>query len=363
VSCDFGRRLTSRNNHIDKHYNELRDLTLNDKSLKLFDVRLVGIVWDVESQPYHRLLRMCSERVVQRGDNHQTLRPDLTMEAEHEAVVGQFLRNWTAPDPQLFDDLISVQVEDTPRQALIKIVDGLVHDLGLIRPSQEDIDNALVAAKEYKVTTPYHAPAVRVGKAIRYFGVAPEINLPATVKTILSSHSDSSATTLFQHLRTVNRVTAKPHITLAHEKRVAAEKEAHPEDDTPGPLEFLWNTCKSLAESTSSSLYAFDITMLVWDDRVMALALDHIHPKEAGTGPDLVLPEEISLYLHVTVGTRDEETSAFESRDIVRIARQAIAAGAKGEKGEAAEAVEGGGKVRWLRVEGVSSEGRVRGMF
>lgn len=338
-------------------------MTLNDKSLKAFNVRLIGIVWDVEAQPYHRLLRICAERVVKRGDNHQTLRPDLTIEAEHEAVVGQFLRNWTTPDPQLFDDLISVQVEDTPREALVKIVDGLVKDLDLSRPSDEEIDNALRAGEEYKVTTPYHAPAVRVGKAIRYFGVAPEINLPSIVKVILSSYPESSAAAFFDHLKTVNRVTAKPHITLAHEKRVAAEREAHPEDDTPGPLESLWNTCKSLAESSTSSLYEFDITLLVWDDRVMALALDHIHPKQIGAGPELVLPEEVALYLHVTVGTRDEEISAFESRDIVRIAREAIAAGQGEEKGEAGEAVEGGGSVRWIRVQGVSSEGRVRGMF
>ena len=351
----------SRNNHIDKHYIELRDLTLNDKSLKPFNVRLVGIVWDVEAQPYHRLLRICSERVVERGDNHQTLRPDLTIEAEHEAVVGQFLRNWTAPDPQLFDELISVQVEESPREVLVKIVDGLVAYLGLTRPSDADIDSALGKAADYKVTTPYHAPAVRAGKAIRYFGVAPEINLPATVETILSAHEAPSATTLFKHLKAVDRVTAKPHITLAHEKHVAEERDSHPDKDTPGLFETLWNTCKSLAESTSTALYEFDVTLLVWDDRVMALALDHLHPKQAG--PAIVLPEEVALYLHVTVGTRDEETLAFESRGIVRIAREAIAAGQDGEHGEAGPAVEGGGKVRWLRVQGVSSEGRVRGMF
>lgn len=355
----------SSNNHIDKHYSELANLE-NDKFLKNFDVRLIGVVWDVESRPYHRLLRICSERVVRRGDNHQTLRPDLTVEAEHEAVVGNFLRNWTAPDPALFDKLIGVDVEDTPREALDKIVGPLVSLLGVPLPSDQDITDALAAAMEYKVTTPYHAPAVRVGKAIRYFGVAPEIDLPRTVTTILEGCADDTARSLFEDIRKSDRITAKPHITLAHEKVVAAEREAAGQavdvaSPDPGPLEKLWNTCKSQAESPSSAMYEFSITLLVWDERVMALALDRIHPKASEEGPELVLPETIALYLHVTVGTKSEDISAFESRGIIRVAREAITQGKR--SGEAGEAVEGGGAVRWVEVEGLKSEGRVRGMY
>lgn len=350
---------TCRNNHLIKHYEELASLQ-NVKALKNVNLHLIGIVWDVESKPYHRLLRICSERVVKRGDNHQTLRPDLTMEAEHEAVVGSFLRNWTSPDPALFDSIITVEVESTPLEILSAVVHHLVTPLSLARPTDQAVDEALQAAKEYRTTTPYHPPTAPTGKAIRYFGVAPEIDLPATVKVILQSHPDESAQTFIEHLAKVDRFTFKPHITLAHEKTVADEKAAST-SDVPGPDETLWNTCKSLAETPSSTMYEFDITLLVWDDRVMALALDHIHPQSDVGAPELILPDEVALHLHVTVGTKNEEIPAFESRGVVRTARQAIARGVS--SGEAGEAVEGGGKVRWVNVEGVHGEGRVKGMW
>lgn len=328
--------------------------------MRNYDLHLIGLIWDVESKPYHRLLRICSERVVKRGDNHQTLRPDLTVEAEHEAVVGNFLRKWTAPDPALFDNTLTVQMESTSRQILCEVVDHLVKVLGVGRPSDADIDNALRAADEYRVTTPYRPPTATMGKPIRYFGVAPEIDLPATVEAILSSDPNESAQAFVGHLRTVDRFTAKPHITLVHEKTVATEKEANQSEEA-GPAEILWNTCKSLAESPTSTMYDLNITSLVWDDRAMALALDRLHPKSDANAPELVLPDEVSLHLHVTVGTKDESIQAFESRGVVRVAREAVARGAM--SGEAGEAVEGGGPVRWINVQGVHGEGRIRGMF
>lgn len=328
--------------------------------MRKFDVRMIGIVWDIESKPYHRLLRICSERVVKRGDNHPTLRPDFSVEAEHEAVVSSFLRRWTAPDPAMFDKLISVDVEDSPRQALDTIVDGLATALSLTRPSEQEVVDALAAAEAYKTTTPYHPPAVRTGKDIRYFGLAPEIDLPRTVSTILSAHTAASAQALFSHLQAVDRVTANPHITLAHEKLVEAEELAS-EDGQPGPFKTLWDTCKSQAESPTSPLYDFDVTLLVWDDRCMALALNHLHPK--ADGPELVLPKEIAAALHVTVGTKSEGIAPYESRGVVKKAREAIASGASESGGECDEVVEGGGKVRWVAVQGIKNEGRVRGMY
>ena len=352
----------SRNNHIDKHYDELSKLA-SDKSMNKFNLRLIAVVWDVESQPYHRLLRICSERVVRRGDNHQTLRPDLTAEAEHEAVVGSFLRNWTTPDPALFDTIITVQVRDSSRECLGKIVDGLADSMEIPKPSDNDIDAALKAAQEYKVTTPYHAPAARVGKAIRYFGVAPEIDFQAVMISILSKHPEPAAQAFFDSLSRIDRITPKPHITLAHEKVVAAEKEIASSNSAPGPMQVLWDKCKSLAETGVSPIYEFDFTCLVWDDRVMTLGLDNLRPRPGSSddAPQLDVPDEIRLYLHVTVGTKAEEISAYESRGIVRVANEAMANG--GNIGNAAEVAEGGGEVRWIRLEDVTGQGRVRGMY
>lgn len=340
------------------------------KTLKPYNVRMVGIVWDIDAQPYHRLLRLCSERVVARGDNHQTLRPDTTMDAEHEAVVSNFLHNYTTPDPTLFDKQIIISIEDDPRTALGKAVDGLAEVLNIKRPSEEEIDKALATAQSYKVTTPFHGMA-RMGKAVRYFGLAPEMDIDSVVDDALKSDmpqaAADSARSFMTSLREKKRITAKPHITLSHEKNVKAEQEANGEGAKPGPHAVAWDTCKTLAEKGISPIYDFDVTHLAWDDRVMALVVGNIRPQSKAAedgrdaGLELVLPEEVELNLHVTVGTQWEEISAFESRSVVRAAREAIARGVG--TGEGGEAVEGGGAVHWVAVGPLLGTGRVRGMY
>ncbi|WVF68898.1 hypothetical protein IAT40_003671 [Kwoniella sp. CBS 6097] len=366
-----------RNNHIVKHYDELAAIA-SSKPMKDYDLHLVGIVWDIASQPYHRLLRICSERVVTRGDNHQTLRPDPTVDAEHEAVVGQFLRNFTSPDPAQFDELIQVKVADMPREALGAIVDGLVDVIGLKRPTDQEIDMALDAAAEYKPATPYHAIG-KVGKPIRYFGLAPEIDLAEVVETALAplpkDEITSSARAFLEHLKERKRVTAKPHVTLSHEKNVQAEKEAQGDGPSaaPGPQATLWETCKALAEAKYSTLYEYDLTHLVWDKRIMTLALANLRPTtnanidkkdqvEKGI-PELesVLPADVRKFLHVTVGTRDEEIAPYESRGLMNVLREAIDRGE--EEGQRDEVAEGGGEVRWVKVGPIKGEGRVTGMY
>ncbi|WVR06422.1 hypothetical protein IAU60_003453 [Kwoniella sp. DSM 27419] len=364
-----------RNNHIVKHYDELAAIA-ESKQMKDYNLRLIGIAWDISSQPYHRLLRICSERVVDRGDNHQTLRPDLTVDAEHEAVVGQFLRNFTSPDPALFDQLLEVRVADTPREVLGKIIDGLVDVVGIARPTDADIVAALQAGSTYKPVTPYHAIG-RVGKATRYFGLAPEIDLAEVVGSALAplpkNDVTSSAHAFLEALKEKSRVTAKPHVTLSHEKNVQAEKEALAaaeglESSTqPGPQSVLWDTCKALAEAKYSTLFEYDLTHLIWDDRIMTLALANMRPSSGVATdkgvPDLdsVLPEEVRSVLHVTVGTVSEEVAPYESRGLMRLLTENVASGR--EEGQADEVVEGGGQVKWVKIGPIKGEGRVRGMY
>lgn len=329
------------------------------KMLKEYDVRLVGIKWDVDELPYHRVLRVCSERVVKRGDNHQTLRPDSSIQAEHEAIVGQFLRSFASPDPDDFDRMITVSVLDDSLTVLRKVVDGLVDALGVVKPDDEALGAALQKAAEYKTTTPYHAPA-KISKTVRYFGLAPEINLVAMVSSALKASPDASAQTFLDDLRAKSRITPKPHVTLSHENNVQAEKEERGEIAQPGPHKVCWDQCKSSAEHSVPVMYTYNVTHLAWDDRVMTLIIDTLIPRDADA--TLVdVPEDYAKYLHITVGTRDGDIPAFESRGVVKVAREHIAKGQT--KGEALEAVEGGGAVRWISLSGVKGEGRIKGMW
>lgn len=78
--------------------------------------------------------------------------------------------------------------------------------------------------------------------------------------------------------------------------------------------------------------------------------------------PDLdsVLPQATRTYLHVTVGTRDADVPAFESRSLVKVVRERLEAGE--QEGEIEELVANGGSVKWIKVGPARSEGRIRGM-
>lgn len=374
-----------RCNHIPKHYDELAKIA-EDRKLQKFDTRLISITWDLDTFPYYRLLRILSDRVVARGENHQTLRPDPTLDAEHEAVVGKFIRDYTPPDPAVFEDIISVNVMDSAEVTLTKVVQGLVKSLGLTTPSEDVINQGLEAASLYKPTTPYH-PAARHGKSTRYFAVAPEINLYELTSKAIEPFRDTekgqSAWLFLDELYKRGRITAKPHVTLSHENNVKAEMEARSrtgacesKDDSelvqsPGPEEILWETCKSIATSKYPLLYSFSLTHLVWDDRTMAFCLSGLSPMassaEDGTVspsvcPDLdsVLPQATRRYLHVTVGTRDVDVPAFESRSLVKIVRERLEADE--QEGEIEEVVANGGSVKWMKIGPAKSEGRIRGM-
>jgi tRNA ligase len=354
--------LISRNNHIDKHYNELADLR-NSRDLQAYNVRLIAILWDVEKQPYHRMLRICSERVKDRGDNHQTLRPDLTAEAEHEAVVSKFIRDFVDPDESKFDAIVDVSLTDTPEQTIRRIVTDLSVSLGLPSVDNEQIPSALDSARGYKSTTPYHPPA-KVGRAIRYFGLAPEIDLAGIVEVAIyymrPDLAQSAQRFLFA-LQAKERVITKPHITLVHETNVAEEKAA--QGGEAGIQARAWDDCVRLAGQTSSVMWDFEMTHVVWDGRVMAIVVEKLEPqtKEGMDSLAKLVLEETKDGVHITVGTKEEDIRPYEARPLVEMVRKRILAGEL--DGETEEFVEGGGKVRWAQLGPTKGEGRVKGMW
>lgn len=336
-----------RNNHIDKHYSELIDLN-GQKKLDALNIKTLALVWNVDDMPYHRALRLCSERVAGRGDNHQTLRADLSEKAEHQAVVGQFLRKFERPSDGVFTLAASMPVENDLEASIALAVKHVltIPSLSLQRPTPEAVRNAIHAALGYTVTTPKREIA-KIAKEPRYYGVAPEIDLEVLVRNALMAQPCASASDFFEKLVASKRITPQPHITLVHEKNVAAEVEA----SGPGAISRLWDVCKSMQTAAHLPLFAFDMGLLIWDGRAMTLSVENLRAAEDHEAPDLKVDAELTRSLHVTVGTASEDIPAFESRALVRAIRAARDSGEKSLEG-----------VEWIEVKGMRGEGRILGM-
>jgi tRNA ligase len=285
------------------------------------------------------------------------------------------MRKWEEPDPDLFHKIIKVQVADAPLNCLRSIVKGLneVSGLGVEVLRDEILIEALKEAEAYKVSSARH-PTEKLGKDIRYYAISVEVDLASTVEHALttstssSTHIAESARALFSTLKSNERISSKPHVTLSHEEEVQAERSKATDGSQTGPQEKRWQDCKAIAES-QSSMFEFDLTHLVWDDRVMALILcDLTHQVKLGMAPgvegeqsELDLPEQLYRQLHVTVGTVSEDIRGGEAIKLVLATRDRIQKG--DDEGELGEVVEGGGKVRWIKLIKIKGEGRIKGMW
>ena len=262
-----------------------------------------------------------------------------------------FLRNWTPPDPEMFEELISVEVEDDPKTCLSKVVDGLVRAMVLVKPSDAAMDDALKAAESYRINGAYQQPKQQLAKPIRYYALAPEVNTRQLMANILASNTSESAKIMYETLSSDKRIIDNAHITICHE----AEVEEDPAG-TSGAIQTLWTQCQTLAKKGSP--YHFEASHLIWDDRVMCLALRLVTSSSNG---ELAVPTDIQRQLHITIGTISDEVRTRESIKLVRAMRSAL----DDDKSttSTAEVVEGGGTVKWIELQGIEGEGRIRGMW
>lgn len=288
----------------------------------------------------------------------------------HEAVIRMFMSDFVPPEGGLFDDIIKLGLENTLEQNLRIAADGLCKIMPrLTRPTDEQITKALEDAKSYKPSVKKELQGKETPPP-RYYGLSIELDLQHYVQDALASQGASSpnikseAEKFLGHLVAHGRIVARPHVTIVHEKTVAAEMA--PEGDTPkapGPAQRLWTTCEALRQMPSPALFEFDLTALLFNDRVMTLVVDHVRPhvQNARTGVfsdadrqqqdrehllhvEKALCEDLKEVLHVTVGTREESIAPFEARGLVEAWR-------KGDE-----------SVKHVDLNGLSGLGRVMGM-
>lgn len=295
-----------RNNHLRQHRDQLRKATANMSP----PVRLLAWNWSIDEPPatVHRIM---SDRVLTRGDNHQTLRADATK--SHEEVIWMFLNQIEELEHDEVDDIVEMDIEDTLEQAVSKAIDGCVAVLGLERPRQEKIEEALQVATGYAPKTKKAADAKKDGKGTpRYFGLLPEVDLKELLAPFMSAAEDGSW--LWEHLVAQERVTGRPHVTIVHKNSLPAEGE-------------LWERCTGLHRMQSPPLFKFKLGHVVWNKRVMAVTVDDIEVDSTITSEDpsqeghefvSKLPHDVRDRLHITVGTKDSKILPVEGMHLVQ---------------------------------------------
>ncbi|KZT07913.1 uncharacterized protein LAESUDRAFT_724384 [Laetiporus sulphureus 93-53] len=296
--------IADKNNHLRQHRKQLRDAVKNFKP----PVRLMALNWSFDV-PLSTIHRVCGDRILQRGEKHQTLRADVHNKS-YEEVIWQFLKQ----AEELTDDEVDVSVEmdweESLGDALARAVDACVRILGVQRPDAEAMGRALAIARAYEPTSRREVKAKEA--TVRYYGILVEVDLSEVLGSRLAEPGvPASGKWFWDALVQKKRVASLPHITLVHKKSLPEE--------TP-----LWECCKELYLSAAPPLFTFRLGHLVWNDRIMAVTVEDlaVHGDEAdpeGKGAEFLskLPEEAKETLHVTVGTRDQDVPPVEAKDLV----------------------------------------------
>lgn len=331
--------INHRNNHLQQHREDLREAVAKIRP----PVRLLALNWALD-QPRATILRVCGDRIIGRGDKHQTLRADKVGKS-HEETIWQFIQHTEELAESEVDASIEMDIRDPLETAVARAVDGCVNILGLKRPSQEKIDEAVAVAQGY-------TPAIRRAdrnekktKAPRYFAILAEVDCAALIAPRIEQGEDIpyNGKMFWQTLVNDNRIFTRPHITIVHKAGLPADAD-------------LWERCATIDQLPTSPLFSFTLGHVVWNDRVMAFTVDDLELAEepdndADPGQEKhtfvsMLPADVRDTLHITVGTLHADVSPYEARALVDVWRQGKRSG-----------------IGALALEGVSVKGRIRGLM
>lgn len=303
-------------------------------------VRLLALNWAFE-QPLATIHRICSDRVYERGEKHQTLHADIRGKS-HEDVIWQFIEQREELEEREVDAVVEMDINEDLEHALDRAVDGCVRILGLEKPDQEKVGLALAAARSYESTKKEDKKERTKEKKAkpRYYGFVPEVDLLELLNPVFSAGGDADVADgrqFFTNLKKNGRITKQPHVTIVHSKSLDQEW-----------TQPLWDHCSELYLSSTPSTFRFTLGSVVWNDRVMAITVDEIEPTsdddEAGKSFVDQLPQEVRMKLHITVGTANKDIQPFEAHALLSDWRN-------------------GKQTKSLQLTNIHKEGRVRGLY
>ncbi|SCZ97600.1 BZ3500_MvSof-1268-A1-R1_Chr4-3g07285 [Microbotryum saponariae] len=365
-----------KNNHQIKLRSDLSSLALSlSPSHK---VQTIALLYSIDSPTLQRdkLHALCSSRIVERGDRHQTLRAGLL----HEAAIWQFLGQWEAFDPVLnpgdgaFDVVVQMKAEWGREEAIREVVKALKRvgvpgckelagegevDEGKLKKAVErgmtwepKIKKAVdeVKVKKEKI-------AVRKTKEAnlppRYFGVAFKVELEGLVEKAFEGREVE----VWTELKRVKRVELNPHITLVHEKEVQLVEGGNPEmtAEKKKHWERFANHLKGKEEDDEALKVKVVLgPKIVWDSRVLSVQVSSIVPSSTEAKDGSVLDLDGCLgkdpVAHLTVGTIRSDVRPVEGKWI-------LDGWIEGEK-----QTKEGGDINFIEIEPVECEGTLAGL-
>ncbi|EEB05930.1 tRNA ligase Trl1 [Schizosaccharomyces japonicus yFS275] len=300
-----------RNNHIPKMRLELRNSISTDVS----GVRYVALVFRIDEE----ISKFLEERVLARGDNHQSIRVSEGA-GKVQGIMRGFKASYRPFDPESPNDrnfhlVINLNPKNGTLQNMKIVITQLQKafpDFVPRIPTNEECDAALhYAIHEYRptFTKVFKTKNDTSVQSISYFGAfldEPSI-IPKLIGSLFSQVPDVDRT-MWDHLKASGAVQSSFHVTMIHSSAKKVKI-----NDKPVWKEYIKKFKSSNPDNMGS--VEFTVTELVWNDRVMTLRVT-ISPDSEWAGKT-TNPE-----LHITVGTANSDIKAYESNVLLAKLRE-----------------------------------------
>ncbi|KAI9794696.1 MAG: hypothetical protein M1833_007412 [Piccolia ochrophora] len=334
--------IADRNNHQRRERKQI----IEDVARTVPEARLVALHYVHEREgtrkdAYHnQIRRVTRERVLARGDNHQTIQAASKDPIEITGIMDGFLHRFEPVAPQEepddgFDSVIDLDVMSSSRENLETVISqlhSLYPKLFEEMPTGEDLDGAIDAAlRDYQPDSKHEVSSSKKwskaggaqsaqngaeswkpnAKNIEYF----RIRLPTQqINNFLEtefSRLDPTSARFYRQLQQSRRVQPAFHVTLAH----SANKNEFPEvwqRYMDRLTEAVAGTQYGAAPAADPEIGTFrvEIERILWDDRVMCIVVRLLDAYEKGFDCTNDIP-------HVTVGTANPNIKPKESNELL----------------------------------------------
>ena len=334
--------IADRNNHQKRERKQL----IEDMSRIVPNTKFVAMQYVHDPSNFDRIRQSTRERVLSRGDNHQTIQAGSKGQGEIIGIMEGFLGRFepvnqdVSPDDG-FDLVVDIDACVDSRDNLETMVTKLYAEYPKLfsedMPTADDMDAAIEAAlNDYKPdikheiqgrgrdgrpvkinntngfhADPKHAPQPKERK-VEYFAVkVPSTRVTSILDAVFRDVQPETAR-MYNILKAQRRVQNEFHVTLIH--RAAAGE--HPD---------IWKKLSDIQQKASRptedrayplpepklGMAKVRLERIVWDDRIMAIVV-RLAPFDAGEQFASVNPTA-----HITVGTGSPAVKPKESNDLL----------------------------------------------
>ncbi|OAL42916.1 tRNA ligase-like protein [Pyrenochaeta sp. DS3sAY3a] len=359
--------IADRNNHQKRE----RDQIITDISRNVPDARFVALHYVHDRANYDNIRNATRKRVLDRGDNHQTIQAGSKGPNEIIEIMEGFMHRFQPVDPsempdELFDLIIHLDPTVESRENLEVIIGKMFETYpalfeGKEMPTDTDMDAAIEwAMNDYtpdfkmdlskggggnKTTQnfnnnqilqnmqrgenqssrqqPKQQPKPKKVPRMEYYSVRLNTSRISSILDAMFNDRDAMTARFYNQLKQSRRVQNEFHVTLIH-RAAATQNQAYWDRLTQLHESSLTTSANSGSWEPELGKCSVQLERLVWDDRIMCFVVrlngssTFQISSESGMSTEEVAFETVNAVAHVTIGTASQQIKPMESNALLQ---------------------------------------------